>query len=152
MKMQGLALIVVSLLASGCATTSTAPDAHQWIVPVQAVQLAADAAPGGVRGVFTLQVRGTGTQNGFVYLNSEADYRDQRNLTIALAPAVTRQLAGQLGGDPMVVLKDKHILVNGAAVRTRIDFLADGKVTDKYYYQTHVRVADPRQITVQQEN
>ncbi len=152
MKMPGMALLLVSLLASGCATTSMAPgNGRQWIEPVQAVQRAADAAPDGVHGVFVLQVRGTGVQNGFVYLNSEADYRDQRNLTIAIAPAAARQLADQFGGDPLAVLMGKHILVNGTAVRTRIDFLANGRVTGKYYYQTHVRAADLRQITLQQE-
>ena len=144
MKTKVLALPLAFLIASGCATTSS-----QFIQPAQAVQLAAEAAPGGVRGVFEVQVQATGTQDNFTYLNSELDYRDQRNLTIAIPPTVARQLESQLGSHPLVALKGKRVLVHGVAARTKIYFLNDGKPTDKYYYQTHVRVTDPKQIVVE---
>jgi hypothetical protein len=114
------------------------------------VQLAAAAAPDGVRGVFALQVQGTGTQDGFAYLNSEIDYRDQRSLTIAITSSAAQQLEAKLGAPAIVALKGKRILVKGTATRTRIDFTTGGKPTGKYYYQTHVRVADPEQIQLQQ--
>jgi len=149
-KIKALALSFVLLIASGCATTSTLGQS-QWIQPAQAVQLAAEAAPNGVSGVFALRVQATGTQDDFTYLNSELDYRDQRNLTIAIAPTAARQLETQLGANPLVALKGKRILVNGVATRAKIVFLSDGKPTDKYYYQTHVRVTDPKQIAIRPE-
>jgi hypothetical protein len=145
---KGLVVSFALLLASGCATTSSTNS--QWIQPVQAVQLAAAAAPDGVPGVFALQVQATGTQDGFTYLNSELDYRDQRCLTVAITPDAAQQLEAKLGGPAIIALKGKLILVKGTAARTRVDFITDGKPTGKYYYQTHVRVTDPGQIQIRQ--
>lgn len=140
--MKGFALSLALLLASGCATTSSTHSHSQWVLPAQAVQLAAPAAPRGVPGVFAILVQGTGTQHNHEYLNSEPDYRDQRNLTIEITPAAARQLQARFGAPPIVALKGKRILVTGVAYRTTIFFFANGKRTDKYYYQTHVRVTD----------
>lgn len=116
---------------------------------MQAVQLAAAAAPRAVPGVFALQVQATGTRDN-TYLNSERDYRDQRNLTTAITPEAARQLQDRLGANPVVALKGKRILVRGAAVRTTIVFVAGGKPTDTYYFQTHVNVTESSQIEVQE--
>lgn len=151
MKNRLLVSLTFALLA-GCASTPTAPRAADsemsWISPRQAVFMAADAAPDGVDGTFALHVQATGTQGGRTYLNSELDYRDQRNLTVAITPEAARQLTQRLGEHPRVALKGKDILVRGAAVRTRIAFFANGRVTDKYYFQTHVNVTDADQITL----
>lgn len=151
--MKKLLLVLLALaFFAGCASTPTAPHAADsetsWISPRQAVLMAADAAPGGVDGTFALHVQATGTQSGRTYLNSELDYRDQRNLTVAITPEAARQLTQRLGEHPLVALKGKDILVRGAAVRTTIWFFANGRVTDKYYFQTHVNVTDADQITV----
>lgn len=122
------------------------------IAPAEAIQLAAASAPGGVPGIFELQVQATGRQDGNLYLNSETDYRDQRNLSIALSPAAIRTLAAQLGQDPAVALQGKRLRVMGKAVRVPIHFVSNGRTTDKYYYQTHVNVNDAAQIQVQQLN
>ncbi len=148
MKLKGIVLSLFMGLTAGCATTQPNDPASSWIKPVQAVQLAADAAPDGVPGTFAMRVQATGTQSGFIYLNSELDYRDQRNLTISVTADAARKLQDQLGASAMIALKGKDILVTGAATRVKIVFYADGKLTDKYYYQTHVRVSDPKQIRV----
>ena len=44
--------------------------------------------------------------------------------------------------------RGKRILVSGTAMRTRIDVTVDGRQSGKYYYQTHVRVAQASQIKV----
>ena len=147
--MKRLVLAFTLVLASGCATTSST--GTQWIQPVEAVQLAATAAPDGVPGLFALQVKNTGTQDNFTYLNSEIDYRDQRSLTIEITPIAARQLETKFGAPPMVALKGKSILVRGVAKRTKIVSIANGKSTDKYYYQTHVRVTGTEQIELQPE-
>lgn len=118
------------------------------ISPEQAVLAAAHAAPAGVPGTFALRVQATGSQHGRFFLNSELDYRDQRNLTIAMSRRVLEQLAARMGGDPLTLLKGRDILVDGIARRTKIYFLVDDRLTDKYYYQTHVNVDDAAQVSV----
>ncbi|MBU6248930.1 MAG: hypothetical protein KGN77_14355 [Xanthomonadaceae bacterium] len=142
-----LALGLVAL--SGCSTPprragGQAPQA--WITPVQAVILAADAAPRGVRATFAMRVRSTGAQGDRIFLNSQPDYRDQRDLTIVIGPRVAEQLQERLGADPRVALKGRDIRVTGWAVRTKIYFFANGEMTDKYYYQTHVNLIDAGQL------
>lgn len=93
-------IFVASVLLAGCAGVQPQQEATSpaaWISPEEAVHLAAKAAPEGVPGIFALRVQATGTQSGRFYLNSELDYRDQRNLTIALGPQVAVQLAERLG-------------------------------------------------------
>ena len=105
-------------------------------------------AEGGVAGTFVLQVRATGTDDGRVYLNSETDYRDQRNLTIAITPAAAGALTARLGAPPAAALAGQRIVVDGVATRVRIDFTVDGHPSGKYYYQTQVQVTDAAQIRV----
>jgi hypothetical protein len=118
--------------------------------PVQAVINAAEM-PDGVAGVFEMVVRATGRQDRYIYLNSEADYRDPRNLTIAIAPAEERALAERLGAPVEAVVLRKTIAVRGIARKTRIDFIADGRPTGKYYFQTHLKLASARDLTVEGE-
>ncbi|MCX7557771.1 hypothetical protein OS187_13305 [Xanthomonadaceae bacterium JHOS43] len=144
-------LLALALL-TGCVTTQpqAQPPAARtdWVTPEQAVFAAANAAPQGVPGTFFMRVRATGSQGGRFFLNSEQDYRDQRNLTVAMSATVVQQLAQRLGAEPLAALKDKDILLQGTAVRTKIYFLVNGRATEKYYYQTHVNVTDAAQITL----
>ena len=152
MKTQLLLLSLFIALLNGCATPqpvgNAEPSQASWISPEEAVMQAAEAAPYGVKGTFALEVQGTGERGGVTYLNSELDYRDQRNLTVAIAPGAANQLAERLGQPPSDGLMGEEILVRGTAKRVRIDFLANGRVSGKYYYQTHVEVTEPDQITL----
>ncbi len=103
----------------------------------------------GVAGTFEMPVVGVGQQNGLFYLNSERDYRDRNCLTIAMTPAAVLALVGTADPDQVRKrLRGHRILVRGVAQQVRINFMADGKPTEKYYYQVHVRVAEPGQIRV----
>jgi hypothetical protein len=119
------------------------------IAPMQAVFLAADAAPKAVPGTFRLRIQSAGRQDGNIYLDSEKDYRDQRNLCVAVFPEAAKEFRAKYGDDPDKLLVGKSILVRGQAVRVRIDFTYDGEVTGKYYYQTHVDVTSADQIEIQ---
>lgn len=141
-------LLGLALGLAACAGTGPAAEDARWLQPAQAIQLAADAAPRGVTGTFVLQVRGTGSDDGRVYLNSETDYRDQRNLTIAITPAAAGALTARLGAPPAAALAGQRIVVDGVATRVRIDFTVDGHPSGKYYYQTQVQVTDAAQIRV----
>lgn len=144
-------LILLSLLAlAACQTGSSRPQISAGAVgPADAILAAANAAPRRVPGTFELQVRGSGRQDGNIYLNSEKDYRDQRSISIAIHPMACAELRERLGGWPDEVLAGKTIRVRGAARRARIDFIGDnGRPSGKYYYQTHVDVTHANQITV----
>lgn len=117
--------------------------------PMAAVMLAAEAEPPveSVPGVFALTVENTGRGKGQIYLNSHTDYRDQRNLTIRLSSAAADAFRLAHGSDPDVVLRGKPIEVRGYAKRVEIALTYLGEPTGKHYYQTHVAVDDPEQIS-----
>ena len=101
----------------------------------------------GVFGRFRMKVVETGRQDGTIYLNSERDYRDQRNLSVDIPAKVQKQLVTIYGTDADRALRGRTILVTGVAQRVKIAFYGDkGQLTSKYYYQTHVVIVDPRQI------
>jgi hypothetical protein len=118
------------------------------IAPMQAIFLAASAAPKGIPGTFRLHIQSAGRQDGNIYLDSEVDYRDQRNLCIAVFPTAAEGFRKEYGDYPDKLLVGKSILVKGQAIRVRIDFTYNGQVTGKYYYQTHVDVISIDQIHI----
>lgn len=113
-----------------------------------AILAAADAAPRAVPGRFIVPIRAYGIDRGRLYLNSEADYRDQRNVSVAVSPQAMVQLERIHRAGPGPTLVGRTLLVQGAARRVRIDFTENGQPTGKYYYQTHIDVQDAAQITV----
>lgn len=107
-----LTLLVFSLaLLSGFATTTAQADVERreagWMLPAEAIAQAAAAAPGVVSGTFALKVRATGRDQTQLFLNSEVDYRDPRNVSVALTPRAATHLRERLGGNPQVVLKGR---------------------------------------------
>ncbi|MTW33183.1 hypothetical protein GM655_10130 [Pseudoduganella danionis] len=137
--------LFLSLLLAGCATQ--APVQKDALSPQQAIMMAADVAPQPVYITLDLQVRGIGSQNGFTYLNSEKDYRDQRNVSLEITPEALAQVEAKFGGQLAAYARGKHILVKGPVRRVTIWFFDDaGRRSDKFYYQTHLRVSDPAQI------
>lgn len=147
-----LILLLAAMTASACAPglSQSAVDVSERyrLSPEQAVINAAHMESG-VAGVFEMVVRGTGRQNNRLFLNSQADYRDQRTLTLVLVPAVEQALANRLGGPVDEVLTGRLIAARGTAKRTRIDFLdGRGQRTGKYYYQTHLLLNSGDDLTV----
>ena len=118
------------------------------MTPREAVFKAADAAPAGITGRFRLTIQATGHQDGHVCLNSETDYRDQRNLSVDLCPVSLASVKAKFAADPEAFFVGKEIEVRGMAHRVKITFLAYGKPTDRYYYQTHVFVCSADQIAL----
>jgi hypothetical protein len=115
----------------------------------EAVLAAADLAPSTVAGTFALRVVAAGRETDRVYLNSEFDYRDQRNLTINIAPPIVRELTERFGSPPEEYFRGRVITVRGEARRIQIDFIGDqDRRSGLYYYQTHVLVTSVGQIAV----
>jgi hypothetical protein len=143
----------LALLAARALAAQTGADAAA-LTPREAIVAAADAADATapaarvVRGVFELPVRATGRQDGRLYANSERDYRDQRNLTVAIEPAAEAGLRERLGGDPAAALIGRRLRVIGAAQRVTIRFSCGDGPSEKYYFQTHVRVFRADQVAV----
>ncbi len=107
----------------------------------EAVMTAADSAPRGHLGRFAFTVRALGWDRGRLYLNSEEDYRDPRNLSVSIPPEVAKAMITRLGGNEQESLVGKTVIVTGRATRTRVELIAeDGKRTSKYYYQTQVPI------------
>ncbi len=143
--MRAVVALLGLLLLAGCTTPATTPADH---TPAQAI-LGAAENPAGLSGIFKLTVLGTGWQGRSYFLNSQADYRDQRCLTIAFPPPAVKKLADRFGDDLDGAFKGKTIRVTGTAKRVTIWFLnPDGSRSDKYYYQTHVNVMNPLQVEV----
>ena len=105
------ALMVTQPVDATAQSTGSAP---VRLSPAQAVMNAAEM-PSGVGGVFEMVVRATGRQGSFLYLHSEADYRDPRNLTITIGPLQERALAERLGQPVEESVLRKVIAVRGIA-------------------------------------
>jgi hypothetical protein len=148
MKYSMLPLSAICLVLLGCSSVSNSRPQNVIITPTQAILLAANAAPAEVPGIFEMVVRRVGRQDGNIYLDSEVDYRDQRNLVIAILPSAAEQLRTKFGQDADRALDGQHIRISGQAKRVKIVFIADGVPSDSYYYQTHVDVSDAGQIEV----
>ena len=141
--MRLLTIIAVIILMAACSSVPT--DSRGWIEPMEAIRAANEDPAHGVRGDFIITVKAQAALENHAYLNSELDYRDQRNLTIRMPLAMVPKLEEHLGVE-FGHLKNRRLVVSGVARRVRIDFIDDGGPTGKYYYQTHVRVNHPSQI------
>ena len=120
------------------------------IAPAEAVMRAADAAivKKGVRAVFAMPVRRAEKVGKLFFLNSEQDYRDQRNLSVEISKDAYRTLRQRFGKDVGKAFVGRNVRVYGLARRVRIGFGINGSPTPLYYYQTHVFVSDPAQIEI----
>jgi len=122
------------------------------ISPEQAIFMTAEAADSNatVSGVFELKVQAVKEENlgKMSYLNSELDYRDQRNITIDIPLNIRIGLTDKYNDSLENIFMDKKIRVNGVAKRMKVNFYSHGVKTDKYYYQTHVRIYNIDQIEV----
>jgi hypothetical protein len=130
-----------------CAATAGA-FGQEAITPRKAIEMAADAAPATAPGKFVMTVRATGRVDDRILLNSETDYRDQRNLTIVIPALVSAMIIKKFGAPPDVYFSGKKITVVGEARRVKIVFTCNDQPTEKYYYQTHVELTDADRIEI----
>ena len=107
-----------------------------------------DSAPNGVQGTFRFRIKASGIRKGEVFLNTELDYRDRRAITILLSPNIISEFTKRYGSPPDVYFVGKQIEVKGEAKRAKIYFFSRGRKTEKYYFQTHIKVSSVGQIKV----
>ena len=145
--------LVFSIFAlSACSTnTSNKIDSSDISKIMQLIAKTEEIAPLGVEGTFQLPIRASGKQSNVLYLNTEQDYRDRRNITVAIHPSIIEALTKKYGESPGSFFLQKQIEVKGVAKRAQIDFYSQRRKTKKYYFQTHIRVSSIDQIKVLRE-
>jgi hypothetical protein len=141
-------LLLSVLVLSACSTTSEVISTPGLTDAMRLIEKTEINAPNGVKGSFQFQIKAAGQQRNNIYLNTELDYRDRRNITISLHPKTVIDFTKKYGSSPKVFLINKNIEVMGKAKRMKIWFFSNGKKTEKYYFQTHIRVTSINQINV----
>lgn len=129
----------------GCASTGSNTKIGDTM---QLIAKTAELAPAGVAGSFVFTVKATGEENGRVFLNSEEDYRDRRNVSMVLSPKVITQVEAEYQQSPQTFFVNKKVQVEGTAKQVKVVFASKGKPTNKYYYQTHIAVDQLEQLTL----
>jgi len=145
--MKNISLIFVLMTFLSACTQMTTVNSSV-ISPIKAIELSAESAPANLKGTFEFKVKSTDSEQRLEFLNSEIDYLDQRNLSIALRPNAVKELKQKFGDNPKVFLLDKNVRVKGEAKRVKTWVLYKNKNTKRYYYQTKIFVKSADQLTV----
>lgn len=102
-------------VVASCQTVEPDRSGHQVIAPALAVMAAADAAPAGFPGVFGFEVMRAEFAGPRFFLNSYPDYRDQRNLSVAIEPGAVPMFRQLHGNDLGSAFMGRKIEVTGLA-------------------------------------
>jgi len=142
-------LILLSILIlGGCSSTPTFDSNSDIANIMNLIALTEENAPKGVKGTFQFPIKAAGSQNNVIFLNTQTDYRDRRNISVAIHPKLIDALTMKYGTSPEMFFINKTVEVTGEAKRVKIHLTVDGRRTAKYYFQTHVRVSSLNQIKV----
>jgi len=117
-----------------------------YVIPSQVHEMLKNPGTQFLQGKFALRVRSTGVDKKVVYLNSERDYRDPKNVSVAIHPRLLEEFKRIYGTSPGVLLEDKIIHVVGRTHRVGISVVSDGTPKKISYYQTHIRVSSLNQL------
>lgn len=145
MRWAGLALLATCAGIATAHPSAACAEETPYIAPYDAIWRAAADPKSGVTGTFKLTIKAYGVQSGIVYLNSEDDYRDQRNVSLDILPVSQAGMANKFGNPSSMI--GKTFVVTGTAKRMKIWFFANGRATQKYYYQTHIAILSAEQVT-----
>lgn len=130
--------LIVFALASGLAACSAA------LTPPEVVQLSAEAEGQPVLVTMDLRVAQVGRDNGVLYINANEDYRDQRNVSLAVLPQAQNDFIAQHG--PVENLIGRRLRARGWARRETIQFVHSRRPTGLYYFQTHLFIHGADQV------
>jgi len=116
---------------------------------MEIIRQAAEAAPDGVKGEYTLKIKAAGKSQNALYLNTEIDYRDPRNVSVAIHPRAFKAFRKKYGKEAQDFFVGKKIKIQGEARRVIIKVSPEGKPPYKYYYfQTHIHVFKSSHISL----
>lgn len=143
MKVVLLYLLLLATLVGCSALIPAKPGLTAW----DAIVMSEQSAPAVVPGIFSLQIKNAARIGDTVYLNTEYDYRDRRNVSVVLTPRLLKEFAESYPDhQPEQYFLGRSIVVNGAASRQTIWFFSQGIQTEKYYFQTHIPIWQTAQI------
>ena len=146
MNIKLILLTSIFITLGGCTSTSDNGNSQIGLTARDAIELSENSAPKNTRGIFTLSIKASGAEKQYVYLNTELDYRDRRNVSVVLLPEFQEAFLTKYGVDAQTMLMNKDLTVSSFAKRMKIYFFVDGKPTEKYYFQTHIPVKHLKQI------
>jgi hypothetical protein len=138
--------LIFALIITGCSSTPSTTTSFSNTMEI--IAAAAEASPDKVSGVFQLKIQAAGSDRKRIFLNTELDYRDPRNITLVLNPSVIPSLENKYGSDLESVIIGKTLKVSGQAQMVRINFTSQGRRTNKYYYQTHIHIDNLAQLKI----
>ena len=141
-------ILIFTLFIGACSTTSQISTNTNIVDIMNVIALSEASAPDGVKGTFQLPIKASGIQNNVTYLNTETNYRDRRNITVALKPDLIPAFIEKYDSAPSDYFVGKTIEVTGEAKRTKINFISRGILSKKYYFQTHIKVNSLKQIKI----
>jgi hypothetical protein len=142
MKRMAVAAVLIAMLA---ASHARADDTRiSRVMDVIEAAAAAEGEP--VVATIEIVVQATGRERGVIFLNSEADYRDPRNITVEVRGAGIADLRQRFGDDFQRSIVGQRVRVTGPVRRTTIHFNCNGAATGKYYFQTHLVLEDPARL------
>lgn len=142
-------LVLLSVLVlSACSSTPEVTSSVELTDVMRLIETSEINANKGVKGTFKFKIKAAAIKQNNVYLNTELDYRDRRDITVALHAKTIMKFTELYGSPPEEYFINKNIQVTGEAKRTKIWFYSNGKRTHKYYFQTHVKVTSVNQIKV----
>ena len=104
-------LTLLSVLTlSACSSVQHLPALGEGtIANMNLIALSEQSAPQGVSGTFQFYIKTAGSQYGDVFLNTEADYRDRRAITISIDSKVAAKLTENTDNQPTHFLEVKQL-------------------------------------------
>lgn len=147
-------IVLWVLFVAGCSSTSLTQGSNSSLTQPVQVDAASDKSDTmtyrglaaalypksfDTEGVFN--VKATGNIKGQVFLNTEDDYRDPRNITVVIPSELAAEFEQKHKTSPKTYFLNKQIFVKGELAQVKIWFGSNGKRSSKYYYQTHMRIA-----------
>jgi hypothetical protein len=141
-------IFILVLFLQGCSSTTPSSSSFAPTDIIKLIDVAKRRYPEPVRGTFQIPIKASGTQHGFVYLNTNVDYREPTNLTLALAPSTLKAFTDIYNTQPHEYFINKLLAVTGQVKRVKIYRYKNGKRTKKFYFQTHIKVSSVDQIKV----
>ena len=157
--------VLLVLFIAGCSSTSSTQGSNSSVTQPVQVDAASDKSdtmtyrglaaalyPKTLETVGVFKVKATGDIKGRVFLNTEYDYRDPRNITVVIPPKLAAEFEQKHKTSPKTYFLNKQIFVKGELAQVKIWFAFNGKRSSKYYYQTHIRIASLDDIRLLSKN
>lgn len=141
-------LILSFLILSACSSTPEISSKSELTDIIKLIEKAKRRYPEGVRGTFQISIKASGNHGGVIFLNSDVDYRDPKNITVVLEPSTIESFSKIYNASPDSYFINKTIEVKGKVERIKIYRYTKARRTGEYYFQTHIKVTSIDQISV----